>query len=179
MVCLVLAPVHSPAKSSIRAPGSHAVSGMWRMRTLVPSSRRSFKIRFSPFDVLCAAAAPLLALYVRDALILSYEGAPMVALYCGISLLFSLMTFAIFRVSDGISQHFSVYNFVSILKAVVTAELMTSVVLFTFTRLEGIPRSTPLVHALLLFFGLILSPSHFFTFGSRSTNKSPRKPCCR
>ena len=126
------------------------------MRTLVPSSRKSFRIRFSPLDVLWAAASPLFALYIRDALILSHEGAPMVALYCGISFLFSLITFAVFRVSDGISQHFSVYNFVSVLKAVLIGELMTSVVLFTFTRLEGIPRSTPLVHALILIFGLIL-----------------------
>jgi len=32
---------------------------------------------------------------------------------------------------------------------------MTSVALFTVTRLEGIPRSTPLVHALILTAGLL------------------------
>ena len=99
----------------------------------------------------------------------------MVALYCGISLLFSLITFAVFRVSDGISQHFSVYNFVSVLKAVLIGELMTSVVLFTFTRLEGIPRSTPLVHALILIFGLILVRAIFSLSAHEATNKSHKK----
>ncbi|HEY1796196.1 MAG TPA: sugar transferase [Stellaceae bacterium] len=36
-----------------------------------------------------------------------------------------------------------------------TAELLTCVVLFSVTRLEGIPRSTPAVHALLLGIGLV------------------------
>jgi len=125
------------------------------MRTMVPSSRGNFKIRFSPFDVFCAAVAPLLALYVRDAYILSSKGAGTVALYCAISLIFSLVGFAIFRLSDGMSHYFSVHHVMGILKAVLISELMTFVVLFTFTRLDGIPRSTPLIHALVLAAALI------------------------
>jgi lipopolysaccharide/colanic/teichoic acid biosynthesis glycosyltransferase len=41
------------------------------------------------------------------------------------------------------------------MKAVITSGLMTSVILFTFTRLEGIPRSTPVLHFLILAAGLL------------------------
>ena len=39
----------------------------------LPSSRGSFRLRLLPFDVFWAAAAPLLALYLRDAYILSAQ----------------------------------------------------------------------------------------------------------
>ena len=125
------------------------------MRTLVPSSRKSLRLALSPFDIIFAAITPLLALQIRDAYILSPRGATTVAIYCAISLAFSLIAFVMFRTSDGMAQYFSVRHVMSVLKAVLTAELLTFVVLFSFTRLEGIPRPTPLIHALLLAFCLI------------------------
>ena len=95
-----------------------------------------------------AAASPLLALYFRDAYILSAQGAAMAVLYCGISFAFSLIAFLAFRISDGISRYFSVHDAFNVLKAVVASALKT-VVLFTFTRLEGIPRSTPVLQVLI------------------------------
>ena len=62
------------------------------MRLKFPSSRGSLRVRFSLFDVLWAALAPFLALYFRDAYILSSkfilspQGAEIVVLYCGLSL---------------------------------------------------------------------------------------------
>ncbi len=53
------------------------------------------------------------------------------------------------------ASYFSVHDAIDIVRAVLVAELMILAVLFTFTRLEGIPRSTPLIHALLLMAGLI------------------------
>jgi lipopolysaccharide/colanic/teichoic acid biosynthesis glycosyltransferase len=46
---------------------------------------------------------------------------------------------------------------VSIVSAVIAAGLTTTVVLFTLTRLEGIPRSTPVMQGLVLAAGLLLS----------------------
>src|SRR5216683_3632831 len=46
------------------------------------------------------------------------------------------------------------FSAVDVVKAVLAGELMTCVVLFTFTRLEGVPRSTPVIHALILGAGL-------------------------
>ncbi len=125
------------------------------MRTFLPSSHGCFKVRLSVFDTVWAAISPLLALYIRDAFILSFDGARTAALYCGISLAFSIIAFLAFRISDGVSRYFSVHDALKVAKAAVAAGVMTALVIFTFTRLEGIPRSTPFIHVLILLAGLI------------------------
>src|SRR6478672_11512305 len=127
------------------------------MRFKSPSSRGSFRVRFSIFDVVWAAIAPPLALFIRDAPILSADGAAIALLYCGISFTFSLIAFLAFRLSDGMSRHFSVYDAFNVIKAVLAAGLMTSIVLFTLTRLDGIPRSTPFLTVLMLAAGLFIA----------------------
>jgi lipopolysaccharide/colanic/teichoic acid biosynthesis glycosyltransferase len=123
----------------------------------LPSSRAGFRLRLSPIDVLCAAVAPPLALYLRDAQVLSAQGAPIAVLYCGLSFVCALIAFLAFRVSHGISRYFSVHDAVSVIAAVIAAGLTTTVVLFTFTRLDGIPRSIPVLQALILATGLLLT----------------------
>jgi lipopolysaccharide/colanic/teichoic acid biosynthesis glycosyltransferase len=127
------------------------------MQRPLPSSRASLRLRLAPIDVSWAALAPLLALYLRDALVLSVQGAPTAFLYCSLSFVFSLLAFLAFRVSHGISRYFSVHDAVSIISAVIVAGLTTTVVLFTFTRLEGIPRSIPVMQGLVLAAGLLLT----------------------
>src|ERR1700730_1269990 len=104
------------------------------MRVLLPSSLGSFRVRFFIFDAFWAAVSLLLALCFRDAYILSFNGAATTALYCAISLVFSLIAFSAFRISDGMSRFFSVQDALNVVKAVVAAGVMTSVVLFTFNR---------------------------------------------
>src|SRR5260370_19420461 len=53
------------------------------------------------------------------------------------------------------TRYFSVHEALDIADAALFTELMTFVSLFTLTRLEGIPRSMPLTHGLLLAAGLI------------------------
>ena len=123
----------------------------------LPSSRASFRLRLSPIDVIWAALAPLLALYLRNALVLSVQGAPTAVLYCGLSFVCTLIAILAFRVSAGISRYFSVHDAVRIISAIVAAGLTTTVVLFTFTRLDGIPRSIPIMQGLILAAGLLLT----------------------
>ena len=125
------------------------------MRIQTPSSRATFSIRCSPVDVCLAAISPLLALYLRDAYILSHDGVVTVAIYCIVSLAFSLIAFSAFGLRDGMPRYFSVRDATEIAKAVLTGELMTCAALFTFTRLEGVPRSTPVIHGLILGAGLV------------------------
>ena len=125
------------------------------VRTRLPASRGGLRARVSVFDTFWAFCAPALALYVPAAYILSYDHIFTAVLYCSISAVFSLMAFLVFRLQDGIARYFSAHDALDVLKAVICAELMTSVVFFTFTRLEGIPRATPLIHALILLAGLI------------------------
>ena len=130
------------------------------MRVRPPTSRTYARLRFSPFDVTWAALTPCIALYLRSAYILfTAEGFVLAGTYCLVSLVFSLMAFAAFRINDGVPRYLSAHDLTATAKAVAAGELMTCLVLFTFTRLEGIPRSTPLIHALLLWFGLIAARS--------------------
>ncbi|MBV9971078.1 MAG: sugar transferase [Xanthobacteraceae bacterium] len=122
-----------------------------------PSSQSALRLRWSLFDIVWAALAPYCGLTLRDAYILSYDGIEAASVFCIVSFLFSLLAFAVFRLRDGMARYFSVRDAGEIAKAVVMAELMTCTTLFIFTRLEGIPRSTPIVHALLLGVGLILA----------------------
>lgn len=118
-----------------------------------PASRCSFRIRFSAFDVLWAAATPLLALYLRDVQLGSFTTAE---LFWLVSFASALPSFLVFRIREGVAHHFSVHDALQIGKAVLLTELLTMVVLFTAVRLEGIPRPIPIIHALILSAGLIL-----------------------
>jgi lipopolysaccharide/colanic/teichoic acid biosynthesis glycosyltransferase len=75
--------------------------------------------------------------------------------YCATSLFFSLVAFSAFGVHDGLPRYFSVHDAIAVVKAVLVGELLTCVVLFTLTHLDGIPRSTPAIHALTLCAGLV------------------------
>jgi FlaA1/EpsC-like NDP-sugar epimerase len=68
---------------------------------------------------------------------------------------FVIVEFFAFRLQDGMTRYFSAHEALDIAEAVLFAELMTFAVLFTLTRLDGIPRSIPLVHGLLLAVGLL------------------------
>src|SRR5262249_42680504 len=114
-------------------------------------------IRLSIFDMVWACVSPILALSLRDYFIFSSELAPTVALYWFVSVLFSLIAFLIFRIRDGLARYFSVDDALDVGKAVMFAELMTCLVLFTVNRLDGIPRSTPLIHGLVLVVGLVIA----------------------
>ena len=121
-----------------------------------PVSRGSFAVRFSTFDVVWALISPLLALWVRSAPVLNtLEGWSTVAFYCAIAFVSSLVAFLVFRTRDGMTHLFSVNDALDVAKAVLLSEFFTCIALFSLTRLDGIPRSTPLIHALLLTAGLL------------------------
>src|SRR6185312_14233534 len=124
------------------------------MRVRSPSSRAGMSVWFSPVDVLLAALSPLLALYLRDAQVLFPFHAAEVLIYVGISFTSSLIAFATFRVYGGIPEYLSVHDVMETAKAVLAAELTTCAIMFTVTRLDGIPRSLPTIHALILGGGL-------------------------
>ena len=127
------------------------------MRMRSPASRGSFRLRFSIFDVMWAAASPALATIFFDVTLYSPERINATLIYCLISFGFALSTFLLFRIRDGMADYFSVHDALDVAKAVVVAELLTILVLFTMTRLENVPRSTPIIHALILAAGLVFA----------------------
>ena len=142
------------------------------MALLFPSSRGAFRPRLSAVDVVWAALTPPLALYLRDAYILSAQGAETAVLYCALSFVFTILAFLTFRINDGISRYFSAHDAISVVKAAAAAGLTTSLILFTFTRLDGIPRSTPILHALILIAGLLITRTAMTVFDR--PGRSPR-----
>jgi lipopolysaccharide/colanic/teichoic acid biosynthesis glycosyltransferase len=121
----------------------------------LPTSRGSFRVRISTFDAAAALIAPWLALWLRDAQILSVVTWQIAALYGFMSFAFSLLAFLIFRTRDGMSSLFSVNDALDAGKAVILSQFMTILALFTFTRLDGVPRSTPIIQALILLAAMI------------------------
>jgi lipopolysaccharide/colanic/teichoic acid biosynthesis glycosyltransferase len=140
-----------------------------------PSSRGAFAFRLSVFDVAWALISPFLALYVRDANLFLHWDLATIGLYALVCAGFSLVAFFVFRVGDGVIRYFSVHDALDVLKAVAFAELMTCGVLFSLTRLEGVPRSTPIIHALVLAAGLVAARTFVRVFdGDRGrAGKSP------
>jgi len=95
-----------------------------------------------------------LALWVRDAPVLSAASFSLF-LYWACCTIFSLLAFSIFRLEHKGLRYFSVDDIFDIAKAVVVAGLLTAATLFLFTRLDGIPRSTLFIHALILATALV------------------------
>src|SRR5437016_4618096 len=120
------------------------------MRFRSPASHGNFAVRLSPIDIGLAAVSPFLALYLRSALILDPFDAEAVLLYTLISLACSLIGFAVFRISGGIPSYISVHDVIDLVKAVLVGELLSCSAVFVLTRLSGIPRSVPVIHALIL-----------------------------
>lgn len=122
-----------------------------------PASHGSFTIRFSAFDATFALLSPWLALWLRGAPVLSAVDWPTAVIYCGVSFGFSLFAFLVFRTREGMTHLFSVHDALEVAKAVLLSEFMTAIVLFSATRLDGIPRTTPLIHGLILTAGMIMA----------------------
>ena len=126
------------------------------MFTLLPTSRAGRRIYLSIWDLFWAVVSPIVALYLRDgdALFERIDWTT-VTQYWGMSTVFALLAFYAFRLHDGMTRHFSTQEAIDVAEAVLFAQLMTCAVLFTWSRLDGIPRSAPLIHGLILGIGLI------------------------
>jgi lipopolysaccharide/colanic/teichoic acid biosynthesis glycosyltransferase len=125
------------------------------MRVPLPTSRNGKRVYLSFWDLFWALASPLLALYLRDVEIPFRGDWSSVGYYWVLSSGFALLAFFALRIHDGLTRYFSVHQALDVAEAVLFAELMTCAVMFTVTRLDGIPRSMPLIHGLLLAGGLI------------------------
>jgi lipopolysaccharide/colanic/teichoic acid biosynthesis glycosyltransferase len=111
-------------------------------------------VSLSPFDVTWLVATPFIALYLRDPglfnseLIRSCQFA-LATIVCG------LPVFAAFGLSEGVSRYFSVNDLWLAVTATFVTTTTSTVALFTFDRLESVPRSTPVIYGLVLGAGLL------------------------
>jgi lipopolysaccharide/colanic/teichoic acid biosynthesis glycosyltransferase len=105
--------------------------------------------------VALAAVSPFAALYLRNGEVASNGDWITTISYSVVSLAFSLIAFQVFGISSTIPRFLSVKDLMDVAKAVLGSEVMTATALFTVSRLDGIPRSVPAIHALSLGAGLI------------------------
>ena len=126
-----------------------------------PTSRSGKRVYLSAWDMSWAVASPMVALYARNPEIIFHADWSIRAdwnvlgLYWLLTAGFAIVAFFAFRLQDGMTRHFSVQEALDVAEAVLFAELMTFLALFTLTRLDGIPRSIPITHGVLLLMGLI------------------------
>jgi lipopolysaccharide/colanic/teichoic acid biosynthesis glycosyltransferase len=125
------------------------------MRVPSPTSRTGKRVYLSLWDLSWAVLSPVVALYLRNMDIVLQADWSVLGYYWMISSGFALVAFFALRIQDGMTRHFSVHEALDVFEAVLFAELMTCGVMFTLTRLDGIPRSMPLIHGLVLAAGLV------------------------
>lgn len=106
-------------------------------------------------DVIVGAAAPFFALFIRDLSYFDREDLNAFLVYSAIATVATFLCLLHFRVTQILSRFFSIEDVRQILKAAAAAALITAGVVFSLVRLEGIPRSLPLLHFLFLAIGLI------------------------
>lgn len=144
------------------------------LRATLPSSRVRMFSRIGLFDVMWATASPILAFVIRDGAIVHFDA---VVLYGAVAVVVSLSVFQWFKISSPLPTFFSLRDALTVTIACLTAVALTTVLLFIFTRLDYAPRSIPIIHFLILGFGLI----GIRTWGRlRSTRRAPQnyQPRC-
>jgi len=150
------------------------------MRLRAPTSKTKHRAKLAPFDVVWAIAAPFIALALRDPAILEQSdgfgdfGPPFQ--YAFTTMFFAFLSFLVFRISDGMSHLFSVSDVLAVCGAVATTVASSSLTLFVLTRMDGVPRSTPLIYALVLGAGLVLARTTArVSHGETSANEEPEE----
>ena len=119
-----------------------------------PTSRSRKRVYLSLWDLSWALASPPLALYLRDPEIFFRIDASAIVYYWLLSAGFAAAAFYAFKIHDNMTPYFSVHEAIDIVETVLFVELMTFIALFTLNHFDGIPRSMPLFHGLLLAAGL-------------------------
>ena len=120
------------------------------MRVPSPTSRSQNRVYLSLWDLSWAIGSPLLALYLRDPEIFSHTNLSAIGYYWVLAAVFAIVAFSAFKIQDNMTPYFSVHEAIDIIETVLFVELLTFISLFTINRFDGIPRSIPLTHGVLL-----------------------------
>ena len=149
------------------------------MRFASPTSRSRLKLRIAWLDILWALAAPILAVALRDpSLLVGDRGDPTsIFIFIAVAFVAGLLSLIAFRVSDGMRHVFTVHDLLAVAGAVGLSVALTSVIMFTFTRLDGVPRSTPAIYAMVFGGGLILLRALLRAYwGDQSRRRASAEP---
>lgn len=124
------------------------------MTTKLPSSISKPFLQVRAMDVGVAALAPIVSVLLRNPDVFirdQYSG----VLFSLVAFATTLIVFVHFRIGTDLARFFAPSDVQRILKASLAAGALTAAILFVATRLDGIPRSLPVIHVGVLFLGLV------------------------
>ena len=101
-------------------------------------------VRFA-LDLMWVGLSPLAAMYIRDNLIVSVPRLQEVIPYALLCVFAAAIVFAVARVHRTMWRYISLSDAFQLMAAVTIALLLALLASFTLNRLEGIPRSLPLI----------------------------------
>ena len=122
------------------------------LRWKKPSSHARLLPRVALWEVAWGGLCPVAAFLLRDGALLRPVG---VATYCAVALVTSLLVLQWFQTSSPISRYYSIGDALELAKACVLIAALSAVAAFVLTRLDDAPRSIPILHLMLLAFGLL------------------------
>jgi lipopolysaccharide/colanic/teichoic acid biosynthesis glycosyltransferase len=112
-------------------------------------------LNLGKLDLLWGLASPFLALLIRDDSAFSKGQQKELLVYIGVSAVTTGLSFIRFRVSHRVSGFFSVHDAAAVFWASAVGLISAVVVCFLWNRLDGIPRSVPVLHFIILTSGNI------------------------
>ena len=115
----------------------------------IPSSRVRVRLRLSWFDMALAGTIPVFALLLRDPTLLERWSGPL-STYCIVSAVAAACFFWSFGIRDALPSYFALPDALQVVKAATCSALAATAVSFALTRLDGVPASVPVLHAILL-----------------------------
>ena len=120
------------------------------MQLYLPTSREDGRRRVEFFDLLTALFAGPLAFFLRDPAILNDDRFYGAIWYCAISAIAGVLMLLAFDLGRGLARYASLRDAFAIAQMSLAAVALTSAGIFTFTRLNDVPRSIPVIHFMIL-----------------------------
>lgn len=129
------------------------------MRFSLPSSISQSSFGIAYFDFFWLLVSPFFALWLRGDNLIDVNHkfiiSSAVCEYVFITFICGLPTFIFFRINGGLIHLCTSKDIFAVFFAVFVSVLLSSYVVFSFSRLDGIPRSLPLLYGFVLFLGLV------------------------
>ena len=126
------------------------------MRTSRPVSRDKANLRLRATEVSIALLAPLVAFAMRSPERLHAPDAAFL-LYAGLGAAITLAVMLHHRLGSMVLRYFNAFDAFVILRASAISVIVTTAVLFSINRLDGVPRALPFIHFFVLALFLIVA----------------------
>lgn len=129
------------------------------MRFSAPASKNKKYWKINFFDIFLAVVSPLIAIWLRGPFVVSpgqyiLNFSPLY-FYVVISIVCTTLFSFFIRINQGVTHLFSARDMVSIISASLLSIFASVYVVFIVSRFDGIPRTIPLIHGLVLICGLV------------------------